>query len=341
MFRLTLIIVLAAIAFSCQEPESNLKEKNKKFIFHDPLESWNDGKNKRDIINFVLSTSHKDSANYIPEADRIAVFDNDGTLWSEQPLYFQVFFAVYQIKKMAEDHPEWKENEPFKSVLDEGIKALGHMDMKDLVEIIMVTHANMTSVQFQAEVESWLKADRHPTLNRPFDQLVYQPMLELIEFLKAYQFKVFIVSGGGQDFIRPWATEVYGIPSYQIIGSSIKTSYEVVDGVPTIKRLSEMDFIDDKEGKPVGIYRQIGIKPVICVGNSDGDLQMMEWTHSNAYSSLKIYVHHTDSVREWAYDRDSHIGKFDVALDRALNENWTLIDMAKDWNRIYPFEPEK
>lgn len=337
---LNLLLISLLFITACSS-EKRGSEENTPFVFHDPLPSWNDGKNKQEVIQFVLNSTHQDSANYIPEEARIAVFDNDGTLWSEQPAYFQLFFAVYQIKKMAPDHPEWKEEEPYKSILEEGMTALAHMEMKDIVEIVMQTHAGMTTEDFSANVEEWVKTDRHPRFERRFDELVYQPMLELINFLKAYQFKVFIVSGGGQDFMRPWATEVYGIPSENIIGSNIKAVYDYNDGAPIIRRLPEINFVDDKEGKPVGIQRHIGIKPTVCVGNSDGDLQMMEWTDSNTYPSLKIFVHHTDSVREWAYDRDSHIGKFDKTLDRSKEKGWNIVDMSQDWKVIYPFEIER
>lgn len=301
-----------------------------------PLPSWNDGKTKDAIINYVKDVTNEDGANFIPVADRIATFDNDGTLWSEQPAYFQLFFALDRIKAMAKDHPEWKDKQPFKAVLENNMGDLMKQGEKGLVELIMVTHSGMTSEEFDKTIKDWMATAKHPVKKKPYNQLVYQPMLELINYLKANNFKVFIVSGGGIDFMRPWAEDVYGIPKDQIIGSSGKAEFDYNNGNPVIKKLPAIDFIDDKEGKPVAIYKYIGRKPVFAAGNSDGDLQMLQYTASNKYKNFELFVHHTDSVREWAYDRKSHIGTFDKAFDFANEKGWTLADMKADWKVIYP-----
>jgi phosphoserine phosphatase len=301
-----------------------------------PLPSWNDGKTKDAIINYVKDVTTEGSANFIPVSERIATFDNDGTLWSEQPVYFQLFFALDRIKAMAKDHPEWKDKQPYKSVLENNMGELMKQGEKGLGEIMMVTHTGMTADEFDKTVKDWIATANHPTKNKPYNQLVYQPMLELINYLKANNFKVFIVSGGGIDFMRPWAEDVYGIPKDQIVGSSGKAQYDYNNGDPVIKKLPQIDFVDDKEGKPVGIYKFIGRKPVIAVGNSDGDLQMLQYAASNKYKNLELYIHHTDSVREWAYDRKSHIGTLDKGLDEANSKGWTVASMKDDWKVIYP-----
>ncbi|WP_406847738.1 HAD family hydrolase [Xanthomarina sp. GH4-25] len=307
----------------------------------DPLPSWNEGVTKDAIINYVEDVTKKESDNYIPEIDRIATFDNDGTLWSEQPAYFQLFFAIDRVKAMAKDHPEWKNKQPFKAVLENDINSLMASGEKGLMELIMKTHAGITTDEFEKLVTDWLATAKHPRFNKPYNELIYQPMLELLDYLRANQFKTFIVSGGGIEFMRPWVEEAYGIPKDQVVGSSIATEYDYNNGAPVIRRLSKIDFIDDKAGKPVGINKFIGRKPVFASGNSDGDLQMMQWTDSNSYKSFQIYVHHTDTEREWAYDRESHIGQFNKGLDEASEKGWTVIDMKNDWKIIYPFELEQ
>ncbi len=313
------------------------KRKNQKEE-KDPLPSWNEGVAKSAIIDYITSVATKGNASYIPIEDRIATFDNDGNLWAEQPAYFQLYFALAQIKSMAKDHPEWKDQEPFKSVLKgdmEGIMASG---MKGLMEIIMNSHAGKTSDDYRVSVQTWLETAKHPRFNVGYNELIYQPMLELLEYLRANDFKVFIVSGGGVDFMRVWATEAYGIPSDQIIGSSIKAEFSYVEEKAEIVKIPELNFIDDKEGKPVGIYQHIGKKPVFASGNSDGDLQMLQYCDSNTYPSFQLYLHHTDEDREWAYDRESHVGKLDKGLDEAQAKGWTVIDMKKDWKYVFPFE---
>jgi len=304
----------------------------------DTLSSWNDGPSKQSIISYVTSVTKEDGADFIPVEDRIAVFDNDGTLWSEQPMYFQLFFAIDRVKALAPQHPEWKTTQPFQAVLENDMKALMASGMKGLSEIIMTTHAGMTDKEFDAIVLDWIKTAKHPTKNVHYTELVFQPMLELLEYLRANGFKTFIVSGGGIDFMRPFVSDVYGIPSSQIVGSQLEVKYEN----KKIVRLPKLRFNDDKEGKPVGIHYHIGKQPVFAGGNSDGDFAMMEYTEANkAHKTLELYVHHTDEKREWAYDRKSHIGKLDKGLDYAKDHNWTIVDMKKEWKVIYPFELKK
>ena len=304
----------------------------------DTLPSWNDGKSKTNIVNYVKAVTDKNSLDFIPVVDRIAVFDNDGTLWSEQPAYFQLFFAMDRVKALAPQHPEWKTTQPFKAVLENDMKALMAGGTKGLFEMIMATHAGMTDKEFDAIVLDWIKTAKHPTKNVHYTELVFQPMLELLAYLRANDFKTFIVSGGGIDFMRPFASAAYGIPSSQIVGSKLEVKYEN----KKIVRLPKLRFNDDKEGKPVGIHYHIGKHPVAAFGNSDGDFQMLEYTEANKeHKTLQLYVHHTDEKREWAYDRKSHIGKFDKGLDYGKEHNWTIVDMKNEWKVIYPFEVKK
>jgi phosphoserine phosphatase len=302
----------------------------------DPLPSWNDGPSRRSIITFVDKVTDPAGQSFVPPAQRIAVFDNDGTLWSENPLYFQLLFAIDRVKALAGQHPEWKTKQPFKAVLDGDMKALAATGHKGLLELVMATHAGMTTDEFEKIVSDWLATARHPKLKRPYTECVFQPMLELLAYLRANGFKTYIVSGGGIEFMRPWTESVYGIPPEQVIGSSIKTEFEIRDGEPIIARLPEIDFIDDKAGKPVAIHKFIGRRPIAAFGNSDGDLQMLQWTAAGKGLRFCLYVHHTDAKREWAYDRKSHIGKLDKGLDEAQKRGWTVVDMKKDWKVIHP-----
>lgn len=340
---ITLFTVLAFL-FSCSQSQTSKKEisTNKtETVNQNPLPSWNDVNSKNNIIAYVNDVTNSKSDNFIPVADRIAVFDNDGNLWSEKPAYFQLFFAIDRVKALADQHPEWKTKQPFKAVLENDMKELAKHGEHGIIEIVMATHAGNTTDEFESIVKEWLKTAKHPRFDRPYTDLVYQPMLELIKYLQDNDFKTFIVSGGGIEFMRPWVEEVYGIPRDQVVGSSIKTEFINEDGKPVIKRLAELDFINDKEGKPEGINKYIGRKPAFASGNSDGDLPMMQWTASNKLKSFMLYVHHTDSIREWAYDRNSHIGRLDKGLDEAIEKGWTVIDMEKDWKVIYPFELKK
>jgi phosphoserine phosphatase len=327
-------ILLAILCLYACTPSREQQET----IQTDPLPSWNEGNTKQAIIDYVMDVTKEESENFIPVSDRIATFDSDGNLWSEQPMYFQLLFAMDRIKVLAPEHPEWKTQQPFKAVLDNDMKELSKYEVPGILELVMGSHAGMTTEEFEAIVKDWLATARHPRFDRPFTDLVYQPMLELLQYLRDHDFKTFIVSGGGIEFMRPWVEEIYGIPPDQVVGSSIKTEFDYNNGNPVIKRLPEMDFIDDKEGKPIGIHKFIGKKPVFASGNSDGDLQMMQWTASNEHKSFLLYLHHTDGDREWAYDRESHIGRLDKGLDEAKEKGWTVIDMKEDWKIIYPFE---
>ncbi len=302
----------------------------------DPLPSWNDGPVKQSIISFVEQVTDPNSGSFVKPGERIATFDNDGTLWAEQPLYVQLAFAMDRVKELAPAHPEWKIQQPFKSVLENDYKTLAASGHEGLLELMMATHAGMTTAEFEEIVKEWLKTAKHPRFNRPYTELVYQPMLELLSYLRANGFKTYIVSGGGIEFMRPWTEQIFGIPPEQIVGSSIKTKFEMRDGKPVLVRLPEVDFIDDKEGKPVGINSHIGRRPVAAFGNSDGDLQMLQWTQAGEGPSFMLLVHHTDAKREWAYDRESHIGRLDKALDQAQKQGWTVVDMKKDWKTIFP-----
>jgi phosphoserine phosphatase len=302
----------------------------------DPLPSWNEGASKTNIIEFVQTVTDQSSPDYVLPAERIATFDNDGTLWSEQPIYFQLYFAIDRVKQLAPQHPEWQTTQPFKAALEDDIQTLAASGKKGLLQLIMATHAGMSTDEFEAIVKEWLATARHPRFNRPYNELVYQPMLELLAYLRANQFKTFIVSGGGIEFMRPWTEEVYGIPPEQVVGSSIKTRLEIVDNQPVLMRLAEINFIDDKAGKPVGINQHIGRRPIAAFGNSDGDLQMLQWTAAGEGKPFMLLVHHTDAQREYAYDRESHIGKLNKALDAAQQDGWTVVDMQNDWKVIYP-----
>jgi phosphoglycolate phosphatase-like HAD superfamily hydrolase len=321
--RLTLITLIAATLLAVNA------------FAADPLPSWNDTSPKQAIIAFVEKVTKEGSAHFVPVPQRIAVFDNDGTLWAEQPMYFQAFFIFDRIKALAPQHPEWKDEEPFASVLKGDVKSALAGGEKALIEMVMATHAGMTSEEFEKIVNDWIATAKHPTTGKHFTGVVYQSMIELLAYLRDNGFKTFIVSGGGMEFIRPWAERVYGVPPEQVVGSSIKTKYEVRDGKPAIIRLPDLNFIDDKEGKPIGIHQHIGRRPIFAAGNSDGDYQMLEWTTTGTGPRFGMLVHHTDDEREWAYDRDSHVGRLDQALTDAPKRNWTVIDMKSDWAEIF------
>ena len=301
----------------------------------DPLPSWNDGAAKQAITAFVTKTSTDGSADFVPPAERIATFDNDGTLWGEQPMYFQAFFIFDRIKQLAPTHPEWKDKEPFASVLKGDLKSALAGGERALLEMAMATHAGTTTEEFEKIVSDWANTAKHPKSGKHFTEMVYQPMLEVLAYLRANGFKTFIVSGGGIEFMRPWTEKVYGIPPEQVIGSSIKTKFELRNGTPVLARLPELNFIDDKEGKPVAIQQHIGRRPIIAFGNSDGDFQMLEWTTAGKGPRLALIVHHDDAQREFAYDRGSHIGKLEKGLDEAPQRGWSIISMQNDWKNIY------
>ena len=305
----------------------------------DPLPSWNDGPAKQSIVDFVAKVTKEGSPDFVPPAERIATFDNDGTLWAEQPMYFQLIFALDRVKALAPQHPEWKDKEPFASLLKGDVKGALAGGEQAMVEIVMATHAGMTTEEFEKIVKDWLATARHPKFKRPYTELVYQPMVELLAYLRANGFKTIIVSAGGTEFMRPWTEKAYGIPPEQVFGSTIKTKYEMRDGKPVLVRLPEIDFIDDKAGKPVGINEYIGRQPIAAFGNSDGDQQMLEWTQGGSGARLMMLVHHDDAVRELAYGAESKIGTFsDALMAEAKSKKWTVISMKNDWKRIFAFE---
>lgn len=306
----------------------------------DPLPSWNDGDAKAAIIDFVEAVTIEGSPDFVPPADRIAVFDNDGTLWVEQPIYTQLAFAMDRVKALAPEHPEWRDTQPFKAVLEGDREALAEAGVRGIVELVMASHAGMTTDEFAGIVTEWLEEARHPRFQRPYTALVYQPMLELLAYLRANGFTTYIVSGGGIAFMRPWTEAIYDIPPEQVIGSSITTTFEMRDGDPVLVRLPEVDFIDDKAGKPVGIDKFIGRRPIAAFGNSDGDMQMLQWTTAGDVRRLGVLIRHDDADREYAYDRDSHVGRLDKALDAAGPAGWVVVSMENDWKAVFP-EPSR
>jgi phosphoglycolate phosphatase-like HAD superfamily hydrolase len=302
----------------------------------EPLPSWNDTASRQAILRFVGRVTAAGSTDFVPVPERIAVFDNDGTLWSEQPVYNQAAFIVDRVKALAPEHPEWTAKDPFASILKGDLKGALASGEQGLVELVTATHSGMTTDEFGATVDQWIRTARHPKTQRLYTEMVYLPMLELLDYLRANGFKTFIVSGGGTDFMRPWVERVYGIPPEQTIGTTADLKFEMQDGKPRLRKLPTVDHVDDKAGKPVGIHRHIGRRPIAAFGNSDGDLQMLQWTCAGAGARFCLYVHHTDAEREWAYDRESHIGRLDKGLDEAAASGWTVVDMKRDWNRVFP-----
>jgi len=304
----------------------------------DPLASWNDGPAKQAIVKFVGDVTKPGASTFVPPAERIATFDNDGTLWSEQPLYFQLAFALDQVKAMAPQHPEWKTQEPFKTLLAGDVKGVLAQGEKGLMPILAATHTGMTTEEFTKSVAAWAATAKHPRSGRLYTEMIYQPMVEVLSYLRANGFKTYIVSGGGIEFMRPWVEKAYGIPPEQVVGSSGVTKFEMRPSGPVLLKEPKIEFVDDGPGKPVGINHFIGRRPLLAFGNSDGDHQMLQWTAAGGGPRFMGIVHHTDADREWAYDRTSHIGKLDKAWDEALARGWTVVDMKKDWKRVYPFE---
>jgi phosphoglycolate phosphatase-like HAD superfamily hydrolase len=302
----------------------------------DPLPSWNDGKAKQSINEFVAKVTKEGSSDFVPVPKRIATFDNDGTLWAEQPLYFQFLFAIDRVKALAPQHPAWKTKEPFASLLKGDMKTALTGGEHAFLEIVAATHSGMTTEEFDRIVKEWLATAKHPKTGRLYTEMVYQPMLELLAYLRANGFKTFIVSGGGVEFMRTFADKVYGIPPEQVVGSTDKLKFELRDGTPVLVKLPEVQFVDDKDGKPVGIQMNIGHRPIAAFGNSDGDLQMLQWTAAGSGARFCLYVHHTDAEREWAYDRNSSIGRLDKGLDEAKVKGWTIVSMKDDWKTIFP-----
>jgi phosphoserine phosphatase len=326
LFRPVIPLILVLIASAAAAAET------------DPLPSWNDGPTKQAIVTFVEKVTDAEGDDYVPPADRIATFDNDGNLWAEKPVYFQLLFAIDRVKALAPEHPEWKDRQPFKAVLEDDMETLAKSGHEGIAELVMATHAGMSTDEFQQIVSDWLATAEHPRFKRKCTDLVYQPMLELLDYLRDNGFSTYIVSGGGIEFVRNFSEDKYGIPPAQVVGSSIKTKYEVVDDTPTLTRLAELNFIDDKEGKPVGINQHIGARPIFASGNSDGDYQMLEWTTAGEGPRFGLILHHTDAEREYAYDRDSSVGRLDKALDDATDKGWVVIDMKNDWKTVFPPE---
>ena len=300
------------------------------------LPSWNDSESKEAIVRFVTGVTREGGPDFVAPAERIAVFDNDGTLWSEKPMPFQLLFALDQVKAMAADHPEWKTRQPFASVLKGDMAGLMASGEKGLLQLVATTHTGMTTDEFAQSVESWITTAKHPTTGRLYTQMVYQPMLELLDYLRANGFKTFIVSGGGVEFMRPWAERTYGIPPEQVVGSAGRTKLEVRNNMPVLIKLPELDFVDDKAGKPIGIQSRIGRRPIAAFGNSDGELEMLQWTTAGPGARFALFVHHDDADREFAYDRADKLQQFSKGWDEALAKGWTVVSMKNDWKTIYP-----
>jgi len=331
----SVVAILLALVLGCANPSPSTQPASTA----DPLASWNDGPAKQAIVTFVGRVTAEGGADFVPPAERIATFDNDGTLWAEQPVYFQFQYALDRVKALAPVHPEWKTQEPFQHLIAGDMKAFMAGGERSVLAVLAVAHAGMTSEEFSATVADWLRTAKHPKSGRLYAEMVYQPMLELLAYLRANGFKTFIVSGGGVEFLRVFADSVYGIPPEQVIGSQGKLRYEIRDGQPVLVKLPEIQFVDDKEGKAVGIQTFIGRRPIAAFGNSDGDLQMLQWTTAGSGARFALIVHHTDAEREWAYDRESHMGKLDQALIEAQAKGWIVASMKDDWKRVFPFEP--
>jgi hypothetical protein len=304
----------------------------------DPLPLWNDGAAKKAITDFVAQVTTQGDLGFVPVGQRIVTFDNDGTLWAEQPMYFQLVFALDRVKALVPQHPEWKTEEPFASLLKGDVKGALAGGEAAVIKIVMATHSGMTTEEFENIVRDWIVTARHPKTGRLYTEMVYQPMIELLAYLRANDFKTFIVSAGGIEFMRPWVEEVYGIPPEQVVGSAGKLQFELRDGKPVLVKLSEIDLIADGLGKPVGIQMHLGRRPILAFGNSDGDLPMLQWTAAGGGARFMGLIHHTDAVREWAYDRQSSFGRLDKALDEANAKGWVVVDMNNDWKQIFPFE---
>jgi phosphoserine phosphatase len=307
-------------------------------VTDDPLASWNDGPTKRSILDFVARVTQAGGVDYVAPQERIATFDNDGTLWSERPYPFQVAFALDQIKAMAPQNPEWLEKEPFRSALAGDVRGLLAGGYHALIAIVAATHSGMTTDEFEAIVCNWVATTRHPRTDRLFTEMVFQPMLELLAFLRANGFKNFIVSGGGIEFMRAFSEVTYGVPPEQVIGSSGKLKFEMRDNGPVLTKLPEIEVVNDTAEKPAAIQKYIGRRPIAAFGNSDGDLEMLQWTTAGKGARLALLVHHNDAAREWAYDREPAIGQLDKALDEATEKGWTVVDMKNDWRCVFPFE---
>jgi phosphoglycolate phosphatase-like HAD superfamily hydrolase len=329
---ISLLTTLVCVAFSF-----TMRQQGELVNAKDPLPSWNEGTSKKLIIDFVTKTTKQGGPDFIPVNDRIACFDNDGTLWSEQPMYFQLAFAVDRVKVMAPQHPEWKTTQPFQGVLEGDLKTAFSGGVKSILQIVGATHAGMTTDQFDKIVKDWIATAKHPKTGKLYSEMIFQPMVELLNYLRANGYKTFIVSGGGVDFMRAWAEKAYGIPPDQVVGSSGKVTYDIVDGKPVINKHPDLNFFDDKEGKPVAIHQYIGKRPVFTAGNSDGDYAMLQWTSTGSGARFGMIVDHTDAEREWDY-RKSPMGTLEKGIEDAKKYNWVIVDMKRDWKKIFPFE---
>lgn len=324
------VILISGISFTTLAENTTL----------DPLPSWHDGKAKQRIISFIKETTDPKSKQFITVENRIATFDNDGTLWAEKPVYFQFFFAIDRIKTLAPKHPEWKTEQPFAAVLSNDMDTVMKSGMDGFMKLIIATHTGISTDEFNTLVKNWMKVAKHPVTDQHYVDMTYQPMIEVLKYFRTHGYKTYIVSGGGVEFMRAWAPEVYGIPSEQIIGTRFETKWDMKAGQPVLMRLPKVEFNDDKEGKPVAIQQIIGKRPVAAFGNSDGDMQMLQWTTAGKGPRLSVLIHHTDAQREWAYDKDSHVGKLDSALIEAKKENWLVVDMKKDWQTVFHTEQQ-
>jgi len=336
-----LIGFVLTLSTSCEESKKDKTTAAKETVVvqvSDPLPSWNEGSTKTAILEFVAAVTDINNKDYVVPEKRIATFDNDGTLWLEYPMYTQVLFAFGRIKELAPKHPEWKTKQPFKALLAGDMKTVGASGMKGITEIVMASHAGITADEFEQDVIKWFKTNKNKHFNRPYTECIYQPQLELLAYLRANNFKTFIVSGGGIQFMRPMTMKAYGIPPWQVVGSSIVSEFQNKDGKVDIIRMPKIDFIDDKAGKPIGIYQHIGVRPIFAFGNADADMQMIEYTLAGEGRRMGLFVHHTDADREYAYDRKSHVGVLDKALDQAAANGWHIVSMKDDWNKIFPDE---
>jgi len=327
-------ILAALLLAACENRPAPVSETPLKA----PLNSWNETASKRAILDFVKKVTTEGTPEFVAVPERIAVFDNDGTLWSEKPVPFQLLFTFDRVKALAPQHPEWKTKEPFKSVLDGDLKGIAKAGERGMVELMMATHAGMTTDEFSKIVTDWFASSKHPKTGKPYTEMTYLPMRELLDYLRANSFRTYIVSGGGVEFMRPVTEKIYGIPPEQVVGSTIATGYDLVGDVPVLRRLPKIDFVDDGPGKPVGINKFIGLRPIFVAGNSDGDYEMMRWTTAGKGPGFAMLVHHTDAAREYAYDRDSAFGKLDKALNEAERRNWLVVDMKNDWKKIFAFD---
>jgi len=338
-FTVLFFTAITAFVFGCNQPQKKTDNaKQETSADNDPLPSWNEGATKKSIVDFVTKTTKEGSTEFIPVAERIACFDNDGCLWSEQPMYFQLAFAIDRVKAMAPQHPDWKTKQPFKALLEGDMKTVMAGGEKALMQIVMTTHSGMTTEDFDKTVKDWMATATHPKTGKHYNEMIYQPMVELLNYLRSNGYKTFIVSGGGIDFMRAWAEQAYGIPPYQVVGSSDNVKYDTINGKSELIKLAEFNFNDDKLGKPVGIHQHIGKRPVFTAGNSDGDYAMLQYTSTQSGPHFGMIVHHTDSIREWAYDRGSSIGRLEKGLDDAAKYGWLIVDMKQDWKKIFPFE---